>query len=128
MTARGAAKAGRPGPPATGRRPAATSKNATSIKIAGTSERGSFRYDRVDGMVDAGRDVTLTVRTVLSVPLAGSVPVAGLKLHETPAGRPGHVNVNWSVKPFWEFSARLKLAELPTGIVAERDEIVPLTP
>ena len=94
---------------------------------ASSNPLGPFRC--IDnGVVDAGLDVTLIVRAELNVPFAGKVPVAGLKLHESPAGKPGQLNVKTSVKPFWEFNERFNVVELPTGIVADLDEMVLLTP
>lgn len=119
--------AGRRSPLATRDRLRAESKSAQTTNPAGSSQLGPFRYTD-NGVVDAGRDVTLTVRAVLNVPFAGKVPVAGLKLHESPAGKPGQLNVNTSVRPFWEFNERLNVVEVPTGIVAAFDEMVLLTP
>ena len=105
----------------------AKSKSRQTTNPAGSNQLGPLRCTD-SGVVDAGRDVTLTVRAAVNDPFAGKVPVAGLKLHESPAGKPGQLNVNTSVRPFWEFNERLKMLELPTGIVAECDEIVLLTP
>jgi hypothetical protein len=102
-------------------------KSMQRTNSAGSNQSEPFRCTD-NGVVDAGRDVTLTVRAVLKVPFAGKAPVAGLKLHEIPAGKPGQLNVNTSARPFWEFNERLNVVELPTGIVAEFDEMVPLAP
>ena len=105
----------------------ATSNKTQKTTTLGSSQDGPF-WPLAMGAALAGRDVTFTVRMVLSVPFAGKLPLDGLKLHAIPAGRLGQLNVNASVSPFCEFNARLKLAEPPTGIVADRDEIVLLTP
>jgi hypothetical protein len=103
------------------------SKSTQTTNPAGSNPLGPF-WCTDSGVVDAGRDVTLTVRAVLKVPFAGKAPVCGLKLHEIPAGKPGQLNVNTSARPFWEFNERLNVLELPTGMVAEFDEMVPLAP
>jgi len=123
-----AANAGRRSPEGTRCRPRTKSANAHTIRTPGTCQGDPLRLCGARGTVDAGRDVTLTVRAVCKLPFEGRFPVAGLKLQATPAARPGHENVNWSVRPFWEFNATLNVAEPPTGMVAAFDEIVPLAP
>lgn len=94
---------------------------------AGIGQYGFLRPVDI-GAAFAGLDVTFTVRTVLRVPFAGRLPLGGLKVHDMPAGKTGQLNVNASVRPFWELKARLNVAEPPTGIVADVDEMVLLTP
>ncbi|HEY2235346.1 MAG TPA: hypothetical protein VGK01_17875 [Candidatus Angelobacter sp.] len=105
----------------------AHSKSTQTTNPAISNHLGPLPYTD-NSVVDAGRAVTLTVRAVLKVPLVGKVPVAGLKVHESPAGNPGQLNANMSVRPFWELNERLNVLELPTGIVADLDEMVLLTP
>jgi hypothetical protein len=119
--------AGRRSPVSIKDRLPAKSRSMQTPKPAGSNQLGPLRC-AVTGVAAAGRDATLTVRAELSFPFAGNVPFAGLKLQESPAGKPGQLKVNTSVSPFWEFNERLNVAELPTGIVAEFDEIVLLTP
>lgn len=119
--------AGRRSPVAIRSRLTAKSKSKQTTNSAGSNQLGLFRCTD-NGVVDAGRDATLTIRAALNVPFAGKVPVDGLKLHESPAGKPGQLNVNTSVRPFWEFNERLNVVELPTGIVAEFEEMVLVTP
>ena len=56
--------------------------------------------------------MTLTVRLLVNVPLAGKVALEGLKVHDNPAGSPGQLKVNWSVNPFREFMKRSGLPGL----------------
>lgn len=119
--------AGRRSPAPIRDRLAAKSKSTKTTNPTGSNQLGPLRYSD-SGVVDAGRDVTLTVRAAVNDPFAGKVPVDGLKLHESPAGKPGQLNANTSVRPFWEFNERLNVVELPTGIVADFDEMVLLTP
>ena len=70
----------------------------------------------------AGLELTLIVSVLVSVPLAGRVPDAGLKVQDSPAGRPAQPKVNWSARPFCEVTETLKFAEEPTEICAETGE------
>jgi hypothetical protein len=119
--------AGRRSPVGTRHKLTPKNNSTQTTNPAISNHLGPLRYTD-NSVVDAGRDVTLTVRAVLKVPLTGKVPVAGLKVHESPAGNPGQLNANMSVRPFWELNERLNVLELPTGIVADLDEMVLLTP
>jgi hypothetical protein len=109
------------------RRLATKNTSAPRNHVAGSNQEGPFRSTD-NGTVDAGREVTLTVRTELNVPFAAKFPAAGVKLHESPVGRFGQLKVNASESPLCELIATLNVAEEPTGIVAEFGEKVLLTP
>jgi hypothetical protein len=67
----------------------------------------------------AGLAVTLTVKVVVTVPEAGTLTCAGLKLQLIPAGKPPQPRLTGPPEPFEDESDTVKFAELPTAMVAE---------
>jgi hypothetical protein len=95
---------------------AATTVPSVSHIVSGNTP-GWFR-----GAIAEGRELTVTVSSVVTFPLAGKVAALGLKAQEIPEGALRQAKVTSSVKPFSELRVRLNLAELPTATVATVDE------
>jgi hypothetical protein len=97
-------------------------KPATSTSKLG----GRESLTRYGGVMRAGLELARMVRVVVRTPFEGRVPFGGLKVQERPAGRPGQLKLNTSVRPFCEVTETLKFAEEPTGMVAEVGERLPV--
>ena len=66
-----------------------------------------------------GFAVTLTVNVVVTLPEAGRLTCAGLKLQLMPEGSPPQPMVTDPPEPLGADSDKMKFAELPTGMVAK---------
>ena len=63
--------------------------------------------------------VTVMVMVVVTVPEAGTLTWAGLKLQVSPDARAPQPRLTGPAEPFVEVSDTVKLADFPTAIVAE---------
>ena len=63
--------------------------------------------------------MTVTVRVVMAAPEGDTLTCVGLKVQLMPAGTPAQPRFTGPAEPFVEASDKVKLAEVPTAMVAE---------